>query len=92
MYTIDAYRPIAGEITLASLAFKCKINHSLAICKILLTTLIAAFGFLLSFYTNPWISEVGYSNAYGTVSTLSPFAMIGSSSDQINLSTLLDCI
>jgi hypothetical protein len=92
VYTIDAYRPIAGEITLASLGFKCKINHSEDICKILLTTPIAAFGFLLSFYTNPWISEVGYSNAYGTVSTLSLFALIGSSSDQINLSTLLDCI
>jgi hypothetical protein len=25
------------------------------------------FGFLLSFYTNPWIAQVGYSKAYGTM-------------------------
>ncbi|KAK1781829.1 hypothetical protein QBC45DRAFT_390050 [Copromyces sp. CBS 386.78] len=26
----------------------------------------ALFGFLLSFYTNPWVSKSGYQNAYGT--------------------------
>jgi len=33
----------------------------------------AAIGFLLSFYTNPWIAQVGYASAYGTVSGRSPF-------------------
>jgi MFS family permease len=53
VYTIDAYRPIAGEITVTSMGFK------------------SAFGFLLSFYTNPWIAEVGYQNAYGTMAGIS---------------------
>ncbi|KAJ2994545.1 hypothetical protein NUW58_g1529 [Xylaria curta] len=29
------------------------------------------FGFLLSFYTNPWVEEVGYLNAYGTMAAIS---------------------
>ncbi|RYC60534.1 hypothetical protein CHU98_g5665 [Xylaria longipes] len=53
VYVIDAYRPIAGEITLTVLGFK------------------SLFGFLLSFYTNPWIKEVGYLNAYGTMAAIS---------------------
>ncbi|TRX97646.1 hypothetical protein FHL15_001401 [Xylaria flabelliformis] len=53
VYVIDAYRPIAGEITLTVLGFK------------------SLFGFLLSFYTNPWIEQVGYLNAYGTMAAIS---------------------
>ncbi len=49
VYTIDCYRPIAGEVTVTSMALK------------------SCFGFLLSFYTNPWIDKVGYTNAYGTM-------------------------
>ncbi|KAK0101288.1 hypothetical protein ONS95_006465 [Cadophora gregata] len=49
VYTIDCYRPIAGEVTVTSMALK------------------SCFGFLLSFYTNPWIEKVGYLNAYGTM-------------------------
>jgi hypothetical protein len=53
VYTIDAYRPIAGEVTLTTMAFK------------------SAFGFLLSFYTNPWIEKIGYLNAYGSMAGIS---------------------
>ncbi|GAP83480.1 putative MFS transporter [Rosellinia necatrix] len=52
VYVIDAYRPIAGEITLTVLGFK------------------SLFGFLLSFYTNPWVEEVGYLTAYGTMAAI----------------------
>ncbi|KAI1202980.1 major facilitator superfamily domain-containing protein [Nemania serpens] len=52
VYVIDAYRPIAGEVTLAVLGFK------------------SLFGFLLSFYTNPWVREVGYLSAYGTMAAI----------------------
>ncbi|OJJ47362.1 hypothetical protein ASPZODRAFT_159251 [Penicilliopsis zonata CBS 506.65] len=31
----------------------------------------SCFGFLLSFYTNPWIDEVGYASAYGTMAAIS---------------------
>lgn len=53
VYTIDCYRPIAGEVTVTSMALK------------------SCFGFLLSFYTNPWIDKVGYLNAYGTMAAIS---------------------
>ncbi|OBT66823.1 hypothetical protein VE03_04074 [Pseudogymnoascus sp. 23342-1-I1] len=53
VYTIDCYRPIAGEVTVTSMALK------------------SCFGFLLSFYTNPWIAKVGYLNAYGTMAGIS---------------------
>lgn len=32
---------------------------------------IAAFGFLLSFYTNPWIAEAGYSKSFGAMAGIS---------------------
>jgi MFS family permease len=53
VYVIDAYRPVAGEITLAVMGFK------------------SCFGFLLSFYTNPWVEKSGYQDAYGTMAAIS---------------------
>ncbi|KAF2648380.1 MFS general substrate transporter [Lophiostoma macrostomum CBS 122681] len=53
VYSIDCYRPIAGEVTVAQMAFK------------------SAFGFLLSFYTNPWVQRSGYLNAYGAMAGIS---------------------
>lgn len=58
VYTIDCYRPIAGEVTLTVMAFK------------------SAFGFLLSFYTNPWIEKSGYQNAYGAMAGISAAVLI----------------
>ncbi|POR39623.1 Putative MFS-type transporter [Tolypocladium paradoxum] len=58
VYVIDAYRPVAGEITLAVMGFK------------------SLFGFLLSFYTNPWINESGYQNAYGAMAGISAGVLI----------------
>jgi hypothetical protein len=31
----------------------------------------SAFGFLLSFYTNPWIDQAGYQTAYGIMAAIS---------------------
>ncbi|KAH8688412.1 major facilitator superfamily domain-containing protein [Ilyonectria robusta] len=53
VYTIDAYRPVAGEVTVSQFAFK------------------SAFGFLLSFYTNPWIAKSGYVTAFGSMAGIS---------------------
>ncbi|KAF5970447.1 transcription factor Pig1p [Fusarium coicis] len=53
VYTIDSYRPVAGELAVTQLAFK------------------SAFGFLLSFYTNPWIDISGYANAFGAMAGIS---------------------
>ncbi|KAF8857618.1 MFS general substrate transporter [Acephala macrosclerotiorum] len=58
VYVIDAYRPIAGEVTLTTMAFK------------------SAFGFLLSFYTNPWIAESGYIDAYGAMAGISAAVLL----------------
>ncbi|OJD34923.1 mfs transporter [Diplodia corticola] len=59
VYTIDAYRPVAGEVTVTQLAFK------------------SAFGFLLSFYTNPWIAEAGYERAFGAMAGIAGAVLIG---------------
>ncbi|KAK5663370.1 hypothetical protein OQA88_3798 [Cercophora sp. LCS_1] len=53
VYVIDAYRPVAGEITLAVMGFK------------------SLFGFLLSFYTNTWVAQSGYQNAFGAMAGIS---------------------
>ncbi|KAI1639471.1 major facilitator superfamily domain-containing protein [Biscogniauxia mediterranea] len=34
------------------------------------------FGFLLSFYTNPWVQQSGYLNAYGTMAAISGFIIL----------------
>ncbi|KAJ5666379.1 uncharacterized protein N7477_008827 [Penicillium maclennaniae] len=52
VYTIDSYRPVAGEIVVTQLAFK------------------SAFGFLLGFYTNPWVDKHGYNVAYGEMAAI----------------------
>ncbi|KAJ5912133.1 uncharacterized protein N7473_001436 [Penicillium subrubescens] len=52
VYTIDSYRPIAGEVVVTQLAFK------------------SAFGFLLGFYTNPWVDTHGYNVAYGEMAAI----------------------
>ncbi|KAH6853726.1 major facilitator superfamily domain-containing protein [Chaetomium sp. MPI-CAGE-AT-0009] len=59
VYVIDAYRPVAGEITTTIMAFK------------------SLFGFLLSFYTNPWVAEAGYLNAYGVMAAISAAVLLG---------------
>jgi hypothetical protein len=37
---------------------------------------LAAFGFLLSFYTHPWIDKVGYQNAYGSMAGISAAVLL----------------
>ncbi|KAH6650794.1 major facilitator superfamily domain-containing protein [Chaetomium tenue] len=59
VYVIDAYRPVAGEITTTIMAFK------------------SLFGFLLSFYTNPWVAEAGYIKAYGVMAAISAAVLLG---------------
>ncbi|KAI0974290.1 major facilitator superfamily domain-containing protein [Xylaria arbuscula] len=34
------------------------------------------FGFLLSFYTNPWVNEAGYMNAFGTMAAISAAVLL----------------
>lgn len=34
------------------------------------------FGFLLSFYTNPWVAEAGYQTAYGTMAGISAAVLV----------------
>jgi len=36
----------------------------------------ACFGFLLSFYTNPWIAKMGYAKAFGTMGAISGAVLI----------------
>jgi hypothetical protein len=66
---MDCYRPIAGEVTVTQLAFKCKSSHLLHVLMSKSQPL-ACFGFLLSFYTNVWV-EKGYGVAYGEMAAIS---------------------
>jgi hypothetical protein len=34
------------------------------------------FGFLLSFYTNPWVEQAGYLNAYGAMAGIAAAVLI----------------
>jgi hypothetical protein len=36
----------------------------------------ACFGFLLSFYTNPWIAESGYGAAFGEMAAISVVVLL----------------
>jgi hypothetical protein len=77
VYTIDSYRPIAGEVTLASTGFKCKLPASMRTLSCYGSDIfLAAFGFLLSFYANPWIDEVGYQNAYGFMAGIAAVVLL----------------
>ena len=38
--------------------------------------MLALFGFLLSFYTNPWVAESGYQNAYGAMAGIAAAVII----------------
>ncbi|KAK9776910.1 putative Major facilitator superfamily (MFS) profile domain-containing protein [Seiridium cardinale] len=58
VYVIDAYRPVAGEITLSVMGFK------------------SLFGFLLSFYTNPWVEQAGYLNAFGAMAGIAAAVLL----------------
>lgn len=39
-------------------------------------TMAACFGFLLSFYTNPWIAQAGYSGSFGAMAGISGAVLI----------------
>lgn len=73
VYTIDAHRPIAGEVTLTTLALN--VGAILFPCSLYWCS-IAAFGFLLSFYTNPWIQKSDYLNAYGAMVGISAAVLL----------------
>lgn len=72
VYIIDSYRPIPDETVVTQLVFKCKFDIFLpALVRRNLRTYLAYFGFLLSFYTNPWIASSGYSRAFGAMAGIS---------------------
>ena len=42
----------------------------------MLIPVLALFGFLLSFETNPWVNQSGYQNAYGAMAGISAGILI----------------
>lgn len=64
VYILDSYRPIGGEVIVTQAVFKCSCpRERLTMSNESSNTdpySLAAFGFLISFYTNPWIEEWGY--------------------------------
>lgn len=80
VYTIDAYRPVAGETVVTQLAFKgtrpLTPRDGQRIYSVLTYFIVAAFGFLLSFYTNPWIAKSGYAGSFGAMAGISVAILI----------------
>lgn len=37
---------------------------------------LASFGFLLSFYTNPWIAKSGYQSAFGVMAAIAAAVLV----------------
>lgn len=73
---IDAYRPVAGEVTLAVMGFKCRWPGSAEAPWRADKSSQALFGFLFAFETNPWIDQSGYQNAYGAMAGISAGVLI----------------
>jgi hypothetical protein len=57
------------------MGFKCE-RESSVVYEFETLTSIALFGFLLSFYTNPWINEVGYQSAYGSMAAIAAAVLV----------------
>jgi len=76
VYIIDSYRPIAGEAVVTQLAFKCKLHRDMLRFHTDVDHGTACFGFLLSFYTNPWIAKSGYAGAFGAMAGISAFFLL----------------
>lgn len=59
------------------MGFKCK-NITIPRCTLEEANFVceALFGFLLSFYTNPWVEQSGYLNAYGAMAGIAAFVLI----------------
>lgn len=77
VYVIDSYRLAVGETTVYILAFKgenrlhpCTIYFVSPLTVLMSMDGTAAFGFLLSFYTNPWIDKVGDTVAFGEMACI----------------------
>jgi hypothetical protein len=68
-YCLDAYKPVGGNVPL---------HGKLTTGEVVITQLgfKSMWGFLLSFYTNPWIAEMGYTKAYGTMAGISAAILI----------------
>jgi hypothetical protein len=68
VYILDAYKPIAGaplgKFNLAGEAVITQLGFK------------SMFGFLLSFYTNPWVAKLGYSKAYGSMAGISAVVLV----------------
>ena len=68
VYMIDSYRPVGGELMVTQLTFK-GIETLRSLYRQLINV-TACFGFLLSFYTNPWIAELGYTRAFCSMAAI----------------------
>jgi hypothetical protein len=72
VYILDAYKPVAGT-TISGNGTK---SNSIGEAVITQLGFKSMFGFLLSFYTNPWIAAMGYSHAYGCMAGISAAVLL----------------
>lgn len=87
VYILDSYRPVSGEVIVTQSTFKGKyILSSSPLSDRKADHFPACFGFLLGFYTNPWVEKDGYIGAFGAMAGIEaaillafvPFYLFGS--------------
>jgi hypothetical protein len=68
VYTIDCYRPIAGAVTLTTMACKVCLQSSIFFLdgRLIFLLLRSASSFLFTLI-NPWVQKSAYVNAYGAM-------------------------
>lgn len=80
LYAVESHRPIAGEVVVSQLSFKGEFYFPNVVLKMhvpLIPVYFAeAFGFLLSFYTNPWIDSAGYTTCFGILAGINAAVLI----------------
>ncbi|KAJ5494933.1 MFS transporter [Penicillium diatomitis] len=62
---------LTGEVTMTQYTFKCNVK------SLMMVFTSSLFGFLLSFYTNVWIQEQGYQQAFGEMAIISGVIFLG---------------
>lgn len=79
VYTLDAYGPVRGEVTIAQLAFKCSsLSFPLLLFSLfsnLANFFLAVIGFGLSATTNSWIAGSGELVALSEMAAIAFFVL-----------------
>lgn len=77
VYILDSYRPVSGEVIVTQSTFKGMVSVAYSMNSGTEIGLTACFGFLLGFYTNPWVQKDGYLGAFGAMAGIEAAILLG---------------